>query len=208
MAIHIPGEGIRCQRCDNIFFAYVEVNDLFDADLDNDIISGIVNRVECTDCDAEFTFETPIVIYSYIHKFIISTDCDVYPLPCRKFGLATQIAKSADWKFRTTSFTADAAEKIRIFKDKLCDGIIELLKIKHITEYKSLNLTEEYIVYENHDDTNIYFSKRDDCDNLLKTYTIPFRFYINETKIQKPIPTGDWIRVDREWAINKLEELL
>ena len=97
---------------------------------------------------------------------------------------------------------------MRIFKDNLDDGIIEIIKLKHIVEYGEMNLLAEYITYENHDETNLYFSKRNDSDNILKTYTIPLQLYFEETKSISASHAGDWHKIDREWAITQTEEKL
>ena len=207
LATLIPQEGIRCERCNKIFFRYAEICNLFDADSESDsspLINGNINRIVCRYCKTEFTFETPVVVYSYIHKYFIFADCNIYHVPARKFSLSTSISGAKDWKFRVVAFAADASEKVRIFRDGLNDAAIELIKLKHIKEYRTLILEDEYITYEEITEKGIHFTKRDDCDKVLKNYYLPFSLYLKELNYNSI--TGDWTRIDRNWALKQTEE--
>ena len=210
MATFIPDDCIHCENCHEFFYRFVHITNVIDADKNDELgksaVSGLVNRVVCPFCNAEFTYENPLVVYSNTSKIVCYADYHVLPLVCRDFTLLTKITGCSDWNFRLCDFAMNASEKIRIFKDNLQDSIIEILKLNSLPEYRTMILEDEYITYDGKDDEKLYFSKRSDLDITLENYTIPLSEYnqLNDGKTQ--IPTGNWLCIDRDWAIKNTEE--
>lgn len=98
----------------------------------------------------------------------------------------------------------DASEKIRIAKNGLNDGMIEILKLMQFPQYKDMDLKDEYIVYDSTNDNFLIFTHRDSYDNILDTYSVNMEIYNNIPQVH--IPCGDWQIIDRDWAKKKLED--
>lgn len=211
MATFIPNDCIRCENCYEYFYRYVHITNVIDTDKNDELsksaATGLINRVVCPFCNAEFTYENPLVLFSNTSKIVCYAQHSVLPLASRDFTLITKITGCNDWSFRLCDFAMDASEKIRIFKDGLKDYVIEILKVNRFPEYKDMVLEDEYITYDGKDDSNLYFSKRSDLDIVLDKYTIPLSEYSRiEEAVDAEIPTGKWLCIDRDWAINNTEE--
>lgn len=197
--------------CENCYKLYVGFNHIINSiDIDDDTedsknaISGIINRVTCPYCDTEFTYEVPLFMFSQADKYgIISAFEDEY-VNIHSFNLASKISGISEWKLRKCAFAMDSAEKVRIFKANLDDGKIELLKLSLFDKYRDMNLVDEYIVFDSLEGDNLFFSHRDFTDVVLDKYKVPISEYslICDTNI----PCGNWINIDRSWAINFMED--
>ena len=208
MSNYIPDGHILCENCYKFFVSYTPLIFEIDADvkedLMNDVQKGIINRVKCPYCNTEFTYEASVFIFSNCDKFVITS---AYPdafMNVGDFSLAAKISKMDGWRFRRCQFFMDAAEKIRIFRSGLDDAKINLLKLKCFENYKSMELDDQYITFEYIKDNLFFFTHRDFTDRVLK------ELYVEKCDYDafefKPLKTGDWITVDRDWTINYLEE--
>jgi len=206
----VPESSIRCENCNESFYKYVFITNVIDTDKNDELaheaISGKVNRVTCPFCKAEFTYENPLLLHSYVNKTAAFACADMLPVKSRNFSLAARISGACDWNFRLCGFANEASEKIRIAKDGLKDSVIELLKVKFVEEYKFMRLDDEYITYDSFHGNSLLFTKRNDRDDILEEYLIPNEHYTALCSENITVPTGDWISIDRSWAIKFLED--
>lgn len=210
MATFIPDSSIRCENCHEVFYRYVEITNVIDTDRIGkfaiEAISGLVNRVVCPFCKAEFTFENPMIMYSNTSKIVCYTCYDVLPLNCRDFKLLAKITHCTDWSFRLCRFTMDASEKIRIFKDSLNDAAIEIIKLRNFPEYRNMILEDEYITYEKTNADMLCFTKRNDLDEIKDNLFVPISEYKTVLHTLPEMPFSQWMCIDRNWAIEYTEE--
>lgn len=211
MSWFIPDSKIRCENCHELFRDHIVITNIVDMDKDDTIsksvLTDLFNRVICPYCKTEFTYETPVLLFSFKMKVAILTMHSEITTNTGNFPLLVKFAKANEWKFRLCDFFCTASEKMRIFKDGLCDASIELIKNSHFKEYAHMKLDEEYIAYDYSDSEFLYFSKRNDFDNVLEKMKIPYEYY-NKYLNKPKIPGGNWTKIDRDWAVNHKEELL
>jgi hypothetical protein len=205
VSVFLPDIEILCEECDEYFFKYEFINNIFDLDADPKYADGLFNRIKCPRCDTEFTYETPILVFSNTKRLLIcaSVNNDGF-ININSLKRAFEISGSTDWTLRRCSFAMDAGEKIRIFNNGLDDGKVELVKLKCFDDYKNMDLTDNYITFENLRDNELVFTYRDFKDNILETRYISFEEY--KTMPQTKVPPQTWYTIDRDWAINYMEE--
>ncbi len=205
MSVFLPDGEILCEECDEYFFKYAFVTNVFDLDADPKCADGLFNRIKCPRCDTEFTFETPILIFSNTKKLLISASVNNDGLiNITSLKRALEISKSTDWTLRRCSFAMDAGEKIRIFNLGLDDTKVELVKLKCFDNYRNMDLTDNYITFENIADNKLVFTYRDFKDNILETRWVSLEEY--ESMPHFEVPPQTWYTIDRDWAIDYMEE--
>ena len=205
MSVFLPDSEILCEECDTYFFKYAFVQNEFDADADPSCMSGLINRITCPSCKTEFTFETPILMYSHTNRFLLcSSFKNEQILNITSLKRALEITKCDKWRLRRCTYAMDAAEKARIFVLSLDDGKIELLKLKFFDDYKDMDLSDNYITFENITDDRLVFTYRDYKDNILETRYIPKDAY--NSMPETSLAPYEWHKIDRSWAIKTMED--
>ncbi len=208
MSLIVPDGYICCENCYEHFISYVVIHSEIDADSKDNTVTaasdGTLNKITCPYCMYEFTYETPLYIHSYVDKFAIISTYHDFPVKAGSFRLANIISGAADWSFRRCTFSPDAFEKMRIFKSGLSDAKIEYLKLKTFPDYRDMQLDAEYITFENIADNFLMFTKRECGGMVLENYKINVSCYneLKDISVQK----GDWVTIDRDWAIKYMEE--
>ncbi len=205
MSSFVPDSHIVCEHCYKFFVAYKVMQMQIDADKRDEITSnaykGTVNRITCPFCKSEFDYESPVYIYSHTNKFVITSHYPDTLVDVAKFPVAASIAGMGEWKFRKCEYFMDACEKMRIFKNGLDDAKILLLKLEFFEDYKNMDLDSEYITFDHLTDGKLSFTHRNFDGKIKKEYRIDISEYNKLTDI--PVKTGDWVTLDRKWAINK-----
>lgn len=197
---------IICERCQSFFCSYGIMHSFVDADsLDistKQAFDGTINRVTCPVCSDSFTYESPMIIYSHNDKFAICAHFYDEYICNGSFETLIAIAGMKDWKFRRCTFSMFAFEKLRIFKNKLDDTVIEQIKLTHFPQYRDMDLELEYIVYESHNDKELFFSKKDFTGKTIKNFSVPMTEY---RKFDTFSTTGKWQWANREETIKITE---
>lgn len=199
-----------CEDC--YYFSYINVKLLQVIDAEGygkyaeSAKSGLINRVRCRHCGAEFTYELPLLLYSMSHNIAAYACCDEPPPENTRFRYAMQLVGMGDINLRYVRFASEAAEKIRIAMDGFDDLKMELFKFKEFPEYEKMDVSDEYITYERVEDNNLVFTRRNFKEDLLKTMTVDIDNYKEFKPILPQVPTGVWCRADKTWAKNYLEE--
>ena len=209
MSTYVTDNQIMCENCDKFFVAYAHIQTEFDLDIPHKEISDSyeenLNRITCPFCRQDFTYETDILFHSLANKFAVYCSCKKMFLNVASFKTAMKICGFDDWNFRVCTYSYEAFEKIRILKTGLNDAKINLLKLKYFPKYRDMNVKDEYISFESCDDTMLHFSHRDFTGKVSEKLSVPREEYnaIPDILTEK----GNWVIIDKEWTINKLEEL-
>lgn len=209
MSTYATDNQIMCENCDKFFVAYAHIQTEFDLDVPHKEISDSyeekLNRITCPFCMQDFTYETDILFYSFINKFAVYCSCKKMFLEVANFRTAMKICGFDNWDFRVCTYSYEAFEKIRILTVGLDDAKINLLKAKKFPQYRNMNPKDEYISFESCDDTTLYFSHRDFTGKVLEKLSVCREDYNSTPDLQAE--KGNWVILDKEWTINKLEEL-
>ncbi len=204
----VPDGLILCEVCYKHFIAYKNLYMRVDLDAKNEVTHSIknhtFNKITCPYCHSEFTHENSVFYYSYLLKTVVVSQYPDEMLNVGSFPVAAKIAGMDNWNFRRCDFSIAACEKFRIFQNELDDCKMEILKVRAFPDYRKMDLTEEHICFESRIGKNLIFTHRDFTEKVLNEYTIPISQYDDIPCVKTP--TGDWIVIDRDWALRFLED--
>lgn len=210
MKTFIPDNYIICEECYRLFFSYVNIACIIDADsyvsYARSIKTGRLNRVRCPYCKSEFTFETMVYMYSVKHSMAVIAGCNADPISTSRMPHLFKMLGMSDYRFRVVPYASCAAEKIRIAAEGLDDLKVELFKFRIFDNYKSMDPCDEYITFERVEGDFIIFTHREFKDNILAEYQIPMDKYLEYNPILPDIPKCTWFRGDKSWALNYYTE--
>lgn len=169
--------------------------------------SGQLNRLKCPHCNASFTFETPMVIFSQIHKLA----CAVLPNLDNDGESAIKKPPShimRDFDFRIVRYQIEALEKFKIRQCNCLDYVIEYVKLLNFDDDTALPFNEKNLIFENKYDNKYSFIQTDFNNNILNSYEILCsEINIPECIIYKSnhLSNNKWLKIDR---ITLKEEIL
>lgn len=206
----VPLNAIRCECCKKLYYTYMVVKYMYDADNPDDFTAdnrnGYINRVKCRKCDCVYTYETPVLLYTMKYKTFAAANAKSRYIDKCDYALISKLCKADDYNFRMTDFASEAIEKIRIFSCGLDDMKTELLKLKSFPKYRNMNLLHEYITFDTIKDNMLCFSQRYYTDIILNRYEVPLSDYLSINYDTSDTPTGIWIKLNRDTAIKYMEE--
>ncbi len=205
---YVTNNQILCENCYKYFVAYKNIRSQIDADdpviRANLTFDDALNRLTCPFCKKEFTYETDLLIHSFKDKFAIYSSYTKVFAHVANFRVAAEICGMSDWNFRLCTYSYEAYEKLRIFTAGLDDAKITALKLKTFPKYKDMNIKAEYISFEYSDDTNLHFTHRDFTGKIIENYSLCKSDYDEMPDLSAE--KGNWITLDKTWAIKRLEE--
>lgn len=168
-------EGL-CQNCRKRFrLNNVKITTVVNLDITGfektAFMDGSINRVRCNECDTEFTFETMMVIFSYIRRFAVFVN------PRSDFnkssGLHTpHYLLPDDFIFREVNYLIEAKEKVNAFLDGISDIDIEKIKLCKFSEDEAIAFDEYNIIYTSSEGSQYVFTKYDCNDIPVDRYNI------------------------------------
>lgn len=210
MKTFIPDNYIICEECYRLFFSYVNIAYIIDADsydsFARSIKTGRLNRVTCPYCKSEFTYETVLYIYSVKYSMAVIASHNTDPVSTERTPELFRLLGMSDYKFRVVPYASCAAEKIRIASEGLDDLKVELFKFRTFKDYKNMDPCDEYITFERIEDDSIIFSHRDFKDDILAEYRISMNEYLEYNPILPDVPECTWFRGDKSWALKYYTE--
>ena len=177
---------INCKKCNDDFS--IIHHGLIDIDNDKDLNEKQDNKnifnFKCPKCGGEGIFRFPFLCYSKKMKIIIyfgTKEIDEKKIQGQIEGLGIKsIGDIKDFTTRTVYSLEDLNEKIRIFKYKLNDALIEAAKIwfvgnsdVNITEIRFYEIVEDFIHW-----IVAY-------DGKIKGARLPMDFYRDDEKVWK-----------------------
>lgn len=205
----VPDNYIICEECYKVFFSYARIACIIDADsydsYSQSVKTGLINRIVCSACKSEFTFETPLLIYSLRHRIAVVAAFSEDPPYNSRLPFAFKAAGAGNINLRIAPYASSAAEKIRIVSNGLDDIKTELFKVNEFACYKDMDESDEYITFERTENNNLIFTHRDFKDIVLKEFSIPIKKYNDFNPVLPDVPAGKWFKADKEWAVNYME---
>ncbi len=208
-----PENGITCEndKCKKHFYDYIFLKSIINFDEGGKdakaiLNGGTINRVTCPYCKCNFTYETPLLLFSQNHKIYAASTFDddfIYTSNCEN---ALKIAKSDDLNLRITDYAFEAAEKIRLAYFGIDDAKIEIFKLITFPKCKDMDKAFEYMVFDRVENDFLIFSHRDYTDKILKSFEILKSDFEKFDFDFKPPITGKWAKTDNKWAIKQLED--
>lgn len=201
---------IQCEICDKLFPMRPVFNEIIDADGFDDIAQGVddglCNRITCSYCGGEFTFENPIMIYSWLHKTYVTAAFPDDYFRVSNIENALRIADAKDVTLRKTDYAIEATEKIHIAKYKLSDIKTEHFKVVRFPEYKNMKNDEEVIIFDKLENGNLFFSHRHFTDKIITKFIIPLSEYEAFESNLPEVPKGKWFKIDKHWVLKHMED--
>lgn len=210
-----PKCGITCENdsCKRHFYKYIFFASIIDIDRGDEpadavMNGGAVNRVKCPFCGCEFTYETPLMIFSQKYKIYTASTFDEQFIYTSAFENALRIAGETDLRLRLTQFAFEAAEKIRLAAFGLSDAKAEMFKLVRFENYKDMDTAYEYIVFDKLTDNTLIFTHRDYTDKILEVYEISYDEYKRFSPDVSGVRNACWLEIDKQWSIRRLEDTL
>ena len=197
-----------CEKCgksfDKEFRIYTVINTDFQSNLVEKLKSDKLNTVTCPCCNAVFTYERPHLAYSLSKKYAINALCS-YTGGFKHLGRSHMFGMFgiSGMRFRLVNYLCEVSEKVRIFELGLDDIKIEHLKFDNFGEEYFADKSDKILLFKEIFDNDIVFEFRDDVDNVLETYRIPFEEYNNCCDLPQP-PTQHngailWSKIDNNY---------
>ena len=164
-----------CQDCNSNFYINRQMINVINLDEDKDacvdFIKASVNRVTCPKCNANFTYEIPMLIFSCKDRFAIKVEPAFSPENSSEDFLPG-FFNIFDFKYRKVSYYIEALEKVRAFKDGLDDRYIEYVKLRFFSDEDATPMDDVNLCYKASDNNNLYFEKLDYNGFLLKDFQV------------------------------------
>lgn len=209
MPSYIRSFNARCQECEKAFSIAQRFCTVVNLDIEgfekDGFEDGSLNRITCPLCNTEFTYEIPMIVFSYEMRFACLVE------PCARNSLVKEpphIILPDGFMFRRVSYLAEAMEKYRIFKSGCDDCVIEYIKLLSFKDEEALPFDEKNIVFENKNADEYEFSQLDYNNRVLNKYKITFKgsdIADSLINFKNSLGGNRWHRIDR---IILKEELL
>ena len=175
-------------------------------DLREKFLDGSLTTITCSNCGFSGMVEYPLVFHDITEKFSVYFEPDS---DARTADLQHMLPAhlEADFRLRLVHTLDDLREKIYIFRDKLDDRIVELVKdaILREMEAKKEKVIPDALYYAEDrfacEGRSLIFVPRKGTE-YLDPIRIPFTTYENIKKMMSGIwerPTSGYTLVDREW---------
>lgn len=210
MLYRIDDYMIQCEVCEKLFPMSVDFEEIIDADEYTDIAKGVedglINRINCRLCGSEFTFENPILIYSWSAKMYVTANFPENAYSVKSLENILRISGAQDISLRKTQYAIEACEKIHISKSGLCDAKVELFKLLKFPDYKDMDIIEETIIFDRIENDQLVFSHRNFTDEILNVYRFSAFEYETLKHNLPEIPNGIWYQIDKYWVIKHTED--
>ena len=204
-----------CEKCNNIFqcngIVYSSINMDFISNYSDKLRCDQLNRVVCTSCNAEFTYERPFIAYSFKNKYAVIADFRNNDVVCT-FGRMHffDIFDIKDFRFRSVNYLCEVSEKIRIFEAGLDDVTIEIIKIKNFDESYFSDKLNKILVFDKLENNMLYFKLLNDIDEVLECFQLPFDMYLSQTHKMRFNYNNDgqinWYKIDNKSAKELINE--
>jgi len=195
-----------CQSCRKLFHLNNQrISTVINMDIDGfektRFMNGTLNKIRCDKCNAEFTHETAMVVFSYKHKFAI------YVNPHCEFDRCSGLKAPnglfpAGFAFREVNYLVEAREKTNIFLSGLSEFAVEKFKYENFSNEDATPFDEYNLVFASHTDNEYIFEKYDYNDNLITRYAFSDDIKLNKAHC-KMSASDLWMKINR-LTINKL----
>lgn len=204
-----------CERCYKSFNVnttiYNSLNLDFTSSYANKLVNNSLNRVICSHCKTEFTYERPFVAYSFINKYAIMSDFSCNDKIIRHGrSYLFDLFKIANMKFRIVNYMCELSEKVRIFNSNLDDYKIEYVKYTHFGDEYFNDKQNRILLFKEIQNDNILFEFCDDIDNVLERHYIPYseyeKFDLNTVETFRSDGLINWYKIDNIYIKELLNE--
>ncbi len=204
-----------CERCNEFFNVnttiYNSINLDYTSCFSSQLENNCLNRVVCTNCKTEFTYERPFIAYSLKNKYAIMSDFN-FTNQIKQHGRSylLDLFKITDIKFRIVNYMCEVSEKVRIFNCNLDDYKIEYIKYSHFGDDYFNDKTSKILLFKQVINDKILFELCDDVDNILEQHYIPFDEYKKcNFKPKQVFDTNgliNWYKIDNNYIKELLDE--
>jgi len=199
-----------CQDCSNVFNINETMVNVINLDEDDCLIQFLtasLNKISCPYCDADFTYEIPMLIYSQKSGFALRVNPSVPSAPPSPDVKLPYFFKIFNLKYRQVTYHIEALEKVRIFKDGFDDKYIEFVKFNFFSDDDCTPMEDINLCYKSSDNEKLYFEKLDYNGKLIKEYEV-LKSDVRECSFIPEPCSPAWVQINRytiENYINKEE---
>ena len=178
MSSYIRTSDALCQECLRRFETDKSISTSINLDTDSFekelFLTGKLNKVTCPYCMCEFTYEIPLVIFSFSKKFACYVTPSalpgekINPIPLQPFIFGE------GFRCRTVDYLIEALEKYKIELNSCDDYIVEYIKLNFFDDKDALPTNEINLLFDSKDEDVYYFVQTDYNNQILNKYNICF----------------------------------
>ncbi len=203
MPSFVSGYNAICQTCGGRF----RVDDVFTTVVNLDIegfekqkfLDKSLNRVRCTHCKAEFTYEIPMVVFSLTMGFAVNVIPSLTPENIKTLKPPPHILFPGDFRFRAVRYMTEAREKYKLELAGLSDAAVEYIKLVCFDDEAAMPFHEKSLLFAGCKNNVYTFCQVDFNDKPTDSYIVEYNSdNIPERIFDLTKSRGKWLKIDRE----------